>query len=95
MPRPKPIRIVQMNLRVHEDLRDKIKVEADQRGHSINREMERRLEESLSAEQIQAFITDAVSKSAIAVMASFDPRIGLINSQLNWIVSILKEKFDD
>lgn len=95
MARPKPVKIVQMNLRIHEDLRDKIKTEADKRGLSINREMERRLEQSVRREEIEAIVTDAVTRAVITMSTALEPRLSFMASQLNLITKHMMEKLDD
>ena len=44
--------IVQVNLRLREELRQRLAKEAEKSGHSFNQELVRRLEQSFSQEEI-------------------------------------------
>jgi hypothetical protein len=96
MARRKPGDIVQINLRIRENLRNHIEASAKKRGHSLNREMERRLEQSFSNQQIEDIVSDAIAKVSEALVLPLDSKLNFIANQINLITSqLMKEKLND
>ncbi len=61
MAKRKPTDMAQMNLRLPEKLRRMIEVEAKKNGHSLNRELVRRLEQSF----VQQLTADIINSAAL------------------------------
>jgi predicted HicB family RNase H-like nuclease len=57
--------IVQVNLRLREELRQRLAKEAEKSGYSFNQELVRRLEQSFSQEEITQAVRKAVREEMI------------------------------
>jgi predicted HicB family RNase H-like nuclease len=57
--------IVQVNLRLREELRQRLAKEAEKSGYSFNQELVRRLEQSFSQEEITQAVRNAVREEII------------------------------
>jgi hypothetical protein len=60
----KPTEVVALKVRIREKTRRVLEVAAKKEGHSVNREIERRLERTLIDEGVQAVIDAAAGKAA-------------------------------
>jgi ribonucleotide reductase beta subunit family protein with ferritin-like domain len=60
----KPTETVVVNVRMREKTRRQLKAEADKEGHSLNKEIARRLERSFTEQVVTAIIQDTANKTA-------------------------------